>query len=193
MSVVPVRSHGPSQWGASIAYTPFPPGNGVALGHGARSPRVYGELARLLAAGLVEDRPDLAPYPEAVAAWATAEAQCALLRRHLEEVGTIDPETNEPRTGPLKWLAAMEKRAAEARKPLGLDPLSEAALMKERAAAASGVVDLNALAERGRAVRAAREEAGDPIDHPDLAGQVLAAVKADARQREIQADLEHLL
>jgi hypothetical protein len=35
----------------------------------------------VLAAGLVEDRPDLARYPEAVAAWSTAEAQAALLRR----------------------------------------------------------------------------------------------------------------
>lgn len=43
------------------------------------------------------DRPDLAGYPEAVAAWATSEAQAALLRRHLSEVGTINPETSGPR------------------------------------------------------------------------------------------------
>jgi len=43
-----------------------------------------------LTVGLLADRPDLAQFPEAVAAWATAEAQAALLRRHLAEVGTVD-------------------------------------------------------------------------------------------------------
>lgn len=75
---------------------PFAPGNLAMLTHGASTPRVYGPLAEELAAGLTEDRPDLAAYPEALAAWATAEAQAALLRRHLSEVGTIDPGTDKP-------------------------------------------------------------------------------------------------
>lgn len=58
---------------------PFPEGNAVQLGHGARSPRVYGTLAEQFTAGLLEARPDLAAYPEAVAGWATAEAQATLL------------------------------------------------------------------------------------------------------------------
>ena len=84
---------------------PFAPGNLAMLTHGARTPRVYGPLAEVLAAGLTEDRPDLAAYPEAVAAWATAEAQAALLRRHLSEVGTIDPETASPAPSPLTVAA----------------------------------------------------------------------------------------
>jgi hypothetical protein len=40
---------------------PFAPGNLAMLTHGARTPRVYGPLAEELAAGLTEDRPDLAP------------------------------------------------------------------------------------------------------------------------------------
>lgn len=189
------RSPAQQEWTRGFLYTPFPVGHGKALTIGARSPRVYGEVARLLTAGLLDDRPDLENYPEAVAAWAQAEAQAALMRRHLEEVGTLDPESGEPRKGALHWLDVFEKRAHKAREPLGLDPLSDAKLVKTRAEAASGVVDLNDLAERGRAARAAREDAGlpDPTDHPDVAGTVLAAVQADARQRELQAELEHLL
>jgi hypothetical protein len=159
---------------------PFPPGNALHLSHGARAPRVYGALAESLAAGLTEDRPDLAAYPEAVAAWATAEAQAALLRRHLADVGTIDPGTGEPRPGTLTWLRTFEKAAAEHRATLGLDPRSEAALTRERAAAVTLAVDLTALAERGRAVLAARESAGIPAP-PDLAGKVLAEVQAEGR------------
>ena len=162
---------------------PFPPGNLVGLSHGARTPRVYGPLAELLAAGLIADRPDLTAYPEAVAAWATAEAQTALLRRHLAEVGTIDPETGEPRPSPLTWLRSFEKLAAEHRATLGLDPLSEARLSRERATAVTLAVDLDALAERGRAVLSARELAGLPAP-PDLAGEVLAVVRASAPRPE---------
>jgi hypothetical protein len=159
---------------------PFAPGNLVMLTHGARTPRVYGPLAEALAAGLTEDRPDLAAYPEALAAWATAEAQAALLRRHLAEVGTIDPDTGKPRAESLTVLRSFERLAAEHRATLGLDPRSEASLARERAAAATLAVDLDALAQRGRAVLTAREQAGLPAP-PDLAGDVLAEVRAAAQ------------
>lgn len=165
--------------------TPLWKGHKVNRRHGARDPRVYGELAQLLAAGLLEDRPDLEAYPEEVAAWATLEAQAALMRRHFAEVGAIDPETNTPRSS-LSWLSHFEKRAMEARQPLGLSPIAEAKLAKERAAAAHLAVDLEGLAERGRASLAARE-------HPDLAGQVLEAANEEARARAIQADMEFLI
>jgi len=122
--------------------------------HGARTPRVYGELARELAAGLTAERPDLDRYPEAVAAWATAEAQAALIREHLEDVGPIDPASAEPRTSVLDLLSRTEKRAEAARSRLGLDPRSEASLARERATAATLSVDLGELAARGRAVLA---------------------------------------
>lgn len=129
--------------------------------HGARTPRVYGELARDLAAGLLADRPDLERYPEAVAAWATAEAQAALLRSYLDTSGPIDPGTTEPRTGVLDLLSRTERAAARHRSSLGLDPRSEASLARERAEAATLTVDLGALAARGRAVLGSR---------PDLPG-----------------------
>ena len=157
---------------------PFPPGHLTRLTHGARTPRVYGALAAHLVAGLAADRPDLAAYPEAVAAWATAEAQAALLRRHVAEVGPLDPDTGQPRDAVLTWLNRTESAAARHRAALGLDPRSEAALARERAAASVLAVDLDALAERGRAVLAARELAGLPAP-PDLTGSVLAAVTAE--------------
>lgn len=139
--------------------TVTPGGAHVTRSHGARTPSVYGPLAEALAAGLTADRPDLAPYPEAVAAWATAEAQAALIREHLETEGVTvtDPGTGRPvpRTGVLDLLGRMEKRAEAARSRLGLDPRSEAALARERAEVAhlARTVDLDDLAARGRAIR----------------------------------------
>ena len=164
---------------------PFGRGNLATVVHGARTPRVYGELATVLTAGLIEDRPDLATFPEAVAAWATAEAQAALMRRHIEQVGSIDPGTGEPRAKVLEWLAKFERLAAETRRPLGLDPTSEAALTKERAAVAVLAVDLVALAERGREALAAREAAG--LEAPDLAGEVLEQQRAAYAREHAQA------
>lgn len=157
---------------------PFAPGNTVNLRSGHRSPRVYGELAQRLAAGLLEDRPDLAAYPEAVAAWSTLEAQAALLRRHAAEVGVIDPETNSPREKLLTLLPRLEKQAAAHRSRLGLDPRSEAALARERAAASVLAVDLEGLAQRGRAALEARELAG--IEPPaDPVAEVLERVHGE--------------
>lgn len=155
-------------------------GQVVTLGHGARSPRVYGTLATALAAGLMDDRPDLAVYPEAVAAWATAEAQAALMRRHLDEVGALDDD-GQPRTPVLEWLNRTENAAMRHRATLGLDPMSEARLARERASASvlASAVDLDALAERGRAALAAREASGLPATR-DLAGEALTAVRASA-------------
>src|SRR5829696_10177134 len=75
----------------------------LTIGH--RAPRVYGPLAQTLAAGLEADRPDRGAYPEAVAAWAHSEVVTALLRRHLAEVGPVDPVTCQPRDTSLKELA----------------------------------------------------------------------------------------
>lgn len=151
---------------------PFARGNTAGVTAGHRAPRVYGALAEVLAAGLAEERPDLAAYPEAVAAWATAEAQVALLRRHLGEVGPLDDD-GQPRRASLEWLTKLESAAMRHRAVLGLDPRSEAALAKERAEAQVVAVDLTLLAERGRAALAARQTAP-----PDLAGQALEHVKA---------------
>lgn len=135
----------------------FPKGHLLSVRSGHRSPRVYGALAAELAAGLIESRPDLGEYPEAVDGWSSIEARALLLRRHIEEVGVIDPESGEPRKEALRWLYAYERQAAQHRAVLGLDPRSEASLARDRAAAVSLTVDLEALAERGRQALAARD------------------------------------
>ena len=63
--------------------------------------------------------------------------------------------------------------------------------MRERATAATLVVDLDALAERGRAALAAQAATAD-AGEPDLAGQALAMVRAqgEAAQRADAAE-EH--
>lgn len=168
---VPAVSQGPG-WGGPAsgapARPPWPKGNTAAVRSGYRSPRIYGELARLLTEGLLADRPDLAAYPEAIAAWATSEAQAALLRRHLDKIGLLDDNGN-PRQRLIDTLRGVERHALRHREVLGLDPTSEARLMKERAAASVLAVDLHALAERGRQALAGRTD-----EHPDLAGDVLA-------------------
>lgn len=158
---------------------PFPDGNAVNMAHGARAPRVYGTLAEQLTSGLLEARPDLSAYPEAVAGWATAEAQATLLRRHLEKVGTIDPATGEPRESTLKHLRWFEAAAAKHRSTLGLDPRSEAELARERAAAVTLGVNLEQLANRGRQALNG-SDSDRPALHDDLAGHVLEQVKSAA-------------
>ncbi len=164
---------------------PFAKGNAMSVQSGGRSPRVYGELAELLAAGLMQDRPDLAQFPEAVAGWATAEAQAVLFRRHLSDVGPID-ENGKPRESTLNWARHSENAAAKHRAVLGLDPRSEAALIRERASATALGVDLAVLAERGRAVLEARATQG--IEPPaDIAGEVLQRVHVEGTSAMKQA------
>lgn len=169
---------------------PFAPGNTVNLRSGHRSPRVYGELAQHLTAGLLEDRPDLAVYPEAVAAWATLEAQTALLRRHAAEVGVIDPVTETPRESLLTLLPRLEKQAAAHRARLGLDPRAEAQLARERAAASVLAVDLDSLAQRGREALDARDAAGiEPAADPVL--RVLERVQGEGEAAMRTSAEEH--
>lgn len=151
-------------------------GNFQTLKGGYRSPRVYNEVARQLVEELLVTRPDLRGYPEAVAGWAEAEAQCQLLRRQLAAVGSFDAD-GEPRSGLLRWLQTLENMAGRRRQELGLDPRSEAKLAKERALATGLSLDLAGLAAQGRAALAGQAE---QVEHDDLAGQVLEAVTAAA-------------
>lgn len=133
------------------------PGNTLSLRHGARSRRVYEPIAADLAAGLLEERPDLEDYPDATVQWAEAEARAELLRKWVAERGMFDDE-DAPRAGVLTWLRVFENQAQEARKTLGLDPRSHAELARTRADAIRGELDLEGLAARGREARLAAEE-----------------------------------
>ncbi len=132
------------------------PGNLLNLRHGARSRRVYEPIAVDLAAALLEERPDLEDYPDAVTQWAEAEARAELLRRWIADKGLFDGD-DAPRSGALTWLRLFEGQAESARKTLGLDPRSHAELVRVRAEATTQTFDLEALMARGREVRLAAE------------------------------------
>jgi hypothetical protein len=140
------------------SWSPFQPGHELSMKHGARSPRKIEPLAAELVAGLLESRPELEAYPEAVWAWGRAEARCVLLSEWIASRGLIDPETDQPMPG-LKSLLSFENQAANFRAILGLDPTSEARLAKERADATRGAVDLERLRERGREARLVADHA----------------------------------
>lgn len=161
---------------------PFPAGNAMSVSNGTRSPRIYGEVARRLAADLLEDRPDLAAYPEAVAALCTAEAQVALFRMELERVGIADGE-GKVRTALLQQSGAAERRAAQFRATLGLDPVSEAKLGRDRAATGVMAADLAAIASHGAQAWAEQRPT------PDIAGEVLNQIRTTGRTEfaELQA------
>lgn len=145
--------------------------------------------AERLAAGLLDDRPDLARYPGEVAAWAEWEARAMLMRRHLADVGYLDDE-GVPRKEPTKWLTTCENAAARARAALGLTPFTEAALAKERAAASLVAVDLEAIAERGREALARRVAAGE-LPEPDAAGELLTALAEQNASAYARSAAEH--
>lgn len=157
-----------------VSWVPFQPGNQSKLTHGAMTQSIFEPLAEQLAAGIIERRPDLALYPEALAGWATAEAQAILLRRYSAEHGLLD-DKGEPR-GFTKLMTTVEQRAERARATLGLDPTSEAKLTQARASASVLAVNLEQIAEAGRQVLEHQPAEDRPAD---VAGQLLAA-KTDA-------------
>lgn len=190
----------PDQWptwykpargsGGDRPASPFQPGNIQALTAGGhRSPRVYGAVARALADGLLEERADLARFPEAIASWADAEARAAILRHNLDEAGMFG-EDGKLRQARVTALAKFETRAARERQALGLDPTSEAKLALVRAKAVrlglglsleTEGESLEALAAKGRAAL----QAGDP-----LVRGALEQVEAQAPPRKPKREVD---
>lgn len=160
-----VQKRPPALGARGYSWLPLQPGHELSLRHGVWSARKIDPIALGLAAGVVADRPDLKPYPEAVMAWARAEARCMLADDYIVEHGLLDAD-GEPR-GVLSHLVRFENLAARLRERLGLDPLSEPQLARERAEATVAVVDLDEMHRRGRAALDARVVATD-----DSAGTV---------------------
>lgn len=133
------------------SWEPFRPGHTLSRRHGGRSPRTYLPVARELAAGVVQRRPDLAAHPELVAEWAENQARADLCRRWLADRDVLtDDGLVEGVQGALKLQHACERRAAEAARELGLSPMAEARLAAGRADAALSHQDVAAVAEAGR-------------------------------------------
>jgi hypothetical protein len=132
------------------SWMPFEPGHELSTKHGVFSRRCLDPLAAELMTGLLEERQDLERYPEAVAAWARAEARCLLFGDWIGEHGILD-QTGAS-TVALRYVAQFERLAMELRTRLGLDPRSEAELARDRSEVERNVVDLDALRARGSAI-----------------------------------------
>ena len=135
---------------------PAQPPQSWRLETGHTSKRSHRQTADRLVAGLLGERPDLADYPEQLAAWSRAEARAVLFSAHLAKKGAFD-ENDELRGGLISAVNAAETAASKARIALGLTPASEAAIAKARAETASIVgVNLQSLADAGAAILAER-------------------------------------
>jgi hypothetical protein len=126
--------------------------NAAAVRHGAWSTRRVDPVAAEVIAGVLERRPDLAEHPEALHAWARAEARCLLFADYLCDRDICSDEA----TRVLRHVGTFERLANELRGRLGLDPSSEARLVTARADAARQVVDLDGIRARGRRAIEAR-------------------------------------
>lgn len=131
-------------------HPPFDPGNAVAVKHGAYSDRFLEPRADAVMARLEAESPEWVRSVDAhaVRSWAFIEARCELLREYVQGLPLTQPD-GKP------WPAAddllrWEKRAAEARSRLGLDPTSRARLQRDTGAAVAAAAGVAALAERGR-------------------------------------------
>jgi hypothetical protein len=136
----------------------FTKDNEMAVRHGATVDRIVDPVAEQFVEGLLERRPDLVKFPEALHAWGRAEARCLLLESWFVEHGLLDAK-GKP-TASESLLSSSERLAMQLRERLGLDPKSEAELARGQAEAARSVVDLDALRERGRAALKARRDVG---------------------------------
>lgn len=150
--VVPTTSTAPAR---PYSWPPFERGHTLSMRHGVWSKRTWEPIAEELVTGLLDDKPDLAAYPEVLAAWARAEARCILLSEYLVGHLTDGGERSEK---VLRFVAQFEKLAHDLRRELGLTPGSEADLARSRADAVRGEFDLQALMARGRQARLAAEE-----------------------------------
>jgi len=115
----------------SGSWPPFAPGNQVSIRHGAWSPRRVDPIAAELVEHALSSAPYLVDpsYAPAVHAWADSEARAQLLRDYVNEHGLLDAK-GRPRPCLTDWHK-FERRAAEGRARLGLDPLSRARLGRD--------------------------------------------------------------
>ena len=147
-------------------WPPFEKGNLLQLKHGATVSAIVDPVAHELVEQLLERRPDLERFPEALAAWGRAESRCLLLAAWFGERGLVD-DKGEP-TASAQLLNQSERLANDMRQRLGLDPKSESELAQSQASAAASVVDLDAIRARGRKALEAhrrRERLGRGDEH----------------------------
>lgn len=137
-------------------------GNGLALRHGAYSPRVVDPIAEQLVDAMLAE-PDTAylsapSYRPALWAWAQKEARVQVLTEHAARLGVDGLGEDGRADATYTHLDKAERAAERARQQLGLDPLSRARLGRDKAAASVDWAQvLSGLGEGG---------ALPPVGHP---------------------------
>ena len=127
--------------------TPTQTGDRLALKHGAYSPASVNPIAYQLAADVLERRPDLLRYPEALERWADLEAKVRLLSTFVDEKGFF---AGARPTAAINLFIKLENSARRARQELGLSPLAEVQLEKLKRETVAVDQSLDELRERGR-------------------------------------------
>jgi hypothetical protein len=128
-----------------------PTASAPGLQHGVYSPATVNPVAQQLVQEVLERRPDLARYPEAVAAWGDLEAKARLLRAWVDEHGFFG-NGFRPRAG-VGLLLKFEEAARRARNELGLNPAAEVQLVKLQKETVAVDASLEDLKTRGREAR----------------------------------------
>jgi hypothetical protein len=95
----------------------FTKDNEMAVRHGATVDRIVDPVAEQFVEGLLERRPDLVKFPEALHAWGRAEARCLLLESWFVEHGLLD--ANGKPTASESLLSSSERLAMQLRERLG--------------------------------------------------------------------------
>jgi hypothetical protein len=148
--------HGPAR---GYTWPSFAEGNTAALKHGAVSPRVLQPIADRLAERLAQVASWTVPaaFEGAVASWAWAEAQAAVLRGWLDEHGLVDVD-GQPRPA-VALLDRVEGRLGGLRIQLGLTPSALARLLARlsQVDGERGAEGLEALRRAGAELRAAAD------------------------------------
>ena len=138
------------------------PGNLIALKHGANSERIIAERAELVHQELLAVAPHLDhdQFLPAVNRYLQAASREALLHTYITEKSEVDgPGAVSSRTWEQATAAA--RLAAKLGSDLGLDPIGHARIRALSVSAAATEETLADLAERGKGMRARRQEAID--------------------------------
>ncbi len=135
----------------------FEEGNTLSLVHGANSPRVIEAVARIVRDDVVAQAPWIVEpiFSDALQRYCRAEARARLLSEH---IFAVIEEKGAGKVAQRLWESAVasDNAASKAAAEMGLTPLARARLAALTTGTAAGQASLEALAERGRAIRERR-------------------------------------
>lgn len=139
------------------SWEPFESGNFAHLRHGADSPRVVEQVARIVSAEVTEQAPWIVEpiFADALMRYCRAEARAKLLSDHIFRLA------DEQGTGKVPgrlWESAVasDNAASRAATELGITPLARARLAALTTSAEAGQASLADLQRRGAEIAARR-------------------------------------